>query len=52
MMKPAVMVISVEEYNRLVAAAKSDRGSFADHLLSFPCEEVERADVIPRDVAF
>ncbi|MDO6732076.1 type II toxin-antitoxin system Phd/YefM family antitoxin [Marinovum sp. 2_MG-2023] len=56
--KPAVVVISAEEYHRLVTAAKAERESFADHLLAFPGThpgtetDVPRAKVRPRDVAF
>ena len=51
--KPAVVVVAASEYERLVDEAKGDRGSFADHLLSFPTQgEFERADAKPRDVAF
>ncbi len=50
--KPAVVVISVEEYRRLIKAAQAERESFADHLMAFPDGEVERAQVTPRDVAF
>ena len=34
--KPAVVVVAAEEYDRLVAAAGSKRGSFLDHLRAFP----------------
>ena len=50
--KPAVVVISAEEYRRLVEAAGARRDSFADHLLAFPGDAPERARVVPRDVAF
>ncbi|EPX75585.1 type II toxin-antitoxin system Phd/YefM family antitoxin [Salipiger mucosus] len=50
--KPAVVVISAEEYRRLVEAARSDRGSFADHLMAFPGDEVPRAQAAPRDITF
>ncbi|KAB2536273.1 prevent-host-death protein [Salipiger aestuarii] len=50
--KPAVVVLSVEEYHRLVQAARSRRGSFQDHLLAFPSDDLPRAEVLPRDVAF
>lgn len=49
--KPAVVVLSAKEYARLVFQAGKSRGSFADHLLSFPGEEVPRAEVQPRDVS-
>jgi len=51
--KPAVVVISSDEYARLVEAAGSARGRFSDHLLSFPSEDrIERAKAQPRDIAF
>ena len=54
--KPAVVVLSVEAYARLLTAAEQRRKSFAEHLLAFPGEKVERTDkrteVRPRDVAF
>ena len=49
--KPAVVVLSATEYTRLVSQAGKCRGSFADHLLSFPGEDLPRADVRPRDVS-
>lgn len=50
--KPAVVVVSAEEYHRLVKAAQARRGSFTEHLLAFPGGELERAEAAPRDVAF
>lgn len=50
--KPAVVVLSAEDYARLVSDAGERRGSFADHLLAFPGGEFERAKVEPRDVQF
>lgn len=50
--KPAVMVLSVEEYRRLVTAAGETRGSFTEHLLSFPSEDIDRMQAKPRDVDF
>jgi antitoxin Phd len=50
--KPAVVVLSASEYARLVSHAGQSRGSFADHLLSFPAGGVPRADSKPRDVSF
>lgn len=50
--KPAVVVVSATEYARLVAAAQGNRGSFAEHLLAFPGEDVPRAEAAPRDVTF
>ena len=34
--KPAVVVLSASEYQRLVAAACARRESFAEHLMAFP----------------
>ncbi|WP_120632635.1 type II toxin-antitoxin system Phd/YefM family antitoxin [Ruegeria sp. EL01] len=48
--KPAVVVLSAEDYKYLLADAVESRESFADHLLAFPGPEVERAQVKPRDV--
>ncbi|WP_417721835.1 type II toxin-antitoxin system Phd/YefM family antitoxin [Salipiger sp.] len=50
--KPAVVVVSAEEYHRLVEAAQSSRGSFAAHLMTFPDGDLPRAGAAPRDVAF
>jgi len=50
--KPAVVVLSADEYRRLLSGAVAQRESFADHLLAFPGGEVDRAQVRPRDVAF
>ena len=50
--KPAVVVLSSAEYQRLLEAAGKERGNFADHLLSFPKTALERAEAIPRDVIF
>ena len=53
--KPAVVVVAVEEYERLVRAAQVRRGSFADHLMDMPFEDADgetRAKAQPRDVAF
>lgn len=49
--KPAVVIISVTEYHRLVAAARGHRGSFTDHLMAFPgAGPSERMEARPRDV--
>ena len=49
--KPAVVVLSAEEYRRLLDNAVTRRESFASHLMAFPGPEtVERATVRPRDV--
>ena len=50
--KPAVVVIAVEEYDRLLRAAKADRESFTEHLLTFPGDADLRTKVRPRDVDF
>lgn len=57
--KPAVVVLSVAEYRRLLSDARASRESFAEHLLSFPGFAAEEGDapfegarVKPRDVAF
>ena len=50
--KPAVVVLSVAEYQRLLRRARGARGSFVDHLMAFPGDDVERARVVPRDVQF
>ena len=50
--RPAVVVLAVEEYERLVQVAGGRRESFAEHLLHFPGAEVERLQAKPRDVAF
>jgi antitoxin Phd len=50
--RPAVVVLSVEDYRRLLDGAVRAREDFASHLLAFPGEEVSRAQVQPRDVAF
>jgi prevent-host-death family protein len=50
--KPAVVVLSATEYARLVSEAGQHRGSFAEHLMSFPGDDIPRADAQPRDVSF
>lgn len=50
--KPAVVIVSVEEYRRLLVGAMQTRGSFTDHLMAFPSSDVPRATVAPRDVSF
>jgi prevent-host-death family protein len=50
--KPAVVVMSAQEYQRLVAAAVTRRESFKDHLLAFPGDEISRCEVKARDVRF
>lgn len=51
--KPAVVVLSAQEYQRLLAEAVERRESFSDHLLAFPgSEEFPRSGASPRDVTF
>jgi prevent-host-death family protein len=50
--KPAVVVLSAEDYKHLLADAVDTRGSFVDHLLAFPIRDVERSQVVPREVDF
>lgn len=50
--KPAVVILSADEYHRLVEGAVKARESFAEHLLAFPGGEVPRAAAAPRDVSF
>lgn len=50
--KPAVVVLSADEYHRLLQGAVQARESFAAHLMAFPGQDVERATARPRDVAF
>lgn len=53
--RPAVVVLSAEEYHRLVAGAAAHRESFAEHLLRFPADPQaapERLQARPRDVQF
>ncbi|MCB0257380.1 MAG: type II toxin-antitoxin system Phd/YefM family antitoxin [Anaerolineae bacterium] len=48
--KPAVVVLSVEEYHRLLAEAGAHRESFAEHLMAFPGSDFERMTAAPREV--
>ncbi len=50
--KPAVVVLSAEEYQRLLKDAVTARESFAAHLLAFPAGDLPRAPATPRDVQF
>ena len=50
--KSAVVILSTSEYRSLLADAQRSRGSFVDHLLAFPAEDIERAQVKPRPVDF
>ena len=47
-----VVVLSKEDYKRLLTEGLEPPKSFADHLLSFPGCETEREQVNPRDVTF
>ncbi|MDE3078471.1 MAG: type II toxin-antitoxin system Phd/YefM family antitoxin [Paracoccaceae bacterium] len=48
--KPAVVVLSADDYHRLLQRAVRARESFADHLMTFPGGDVPRAKAAPRDV--
>ncbi|AGT11281.1 type II toxin-antitoxin system Phd/YefM family antitoxin [Paracoccus aminophilus] len=51
--KPAVVVLSAEDYARMTAAARAARGTFTDHLLGFPGLDLDqRPKARPRDVEF
>ena len=51
--KPAVVVVSVEQYRQLVTQARARRESFSEHLMRFPGgEDVPRAAAALRDVGF
>lgn len=59
--KPAVVILSAVEYDRMRQAAGEVRGSFLHHLLDFPGLDPEAGDgagtdprpkARPRDVAF
>ncbi len=50
--KPAVVILSSEEYHRLLRAETQTRESFAEHLLAFPGGDFERMKSQPRDVNF
>ncbi len=50
--KPAVVILSMEDYHRLLGQAQAGRESFAEHLLSFPGSDLPRAEVEPRNVEF
>lgn len=50
--KPAVVVLSTSEYLQLLSEAQRSRGSFVDHLMAFPAEDIERAQIKPRSVEF
>ena len=51
--KPAVVIVSASDYQRLVDAAGGNLPSFTDHLMAFPDSgEFDRAEAAPRDVTF
>lgn len=51
--KPAVVVLSMQEYHRLLDDAVTRRGSFKEHLMAFPeSDELPRSEVHARDVEF
>ncbi|WP_295045371.1 type II toxin-antitoxin system Phd/YefM family antitoxin [uncultured Paracoccus sp.] len=55
--KPAVVVLSAAEYDRMRQAAEARRGSFLQHLLEFPglddqARSETRLAARPRDVDF
>lgn len=50
--KPAVVILSAEDYHRLLEGAVKARESFADHLMAFPGGALPRAEAAPRDVTF
>ena len=54
--KPAVVVLSVSDYEKLTCQNAENRPSFIDHLLAFPQGdddfEIERISVEPRDIEF
>jgi prevent-host-death family protein len=52
--KPAVVVLSVAEYQRLSRREAADTPSFVDHLLAMPQDDgsFERGRVKPRNIDF
>jgi prevent-host-death family protein len=52
--KPAVVVLSVAEYQRLTRREAAESPSFVDHLLGIPQHDglIERGRVKPRNVDF
>jgi antitoxin Phd len=54
--RPAVVVLSVADYEKLVRKAAGQRPSFVDHLLAFPQGgsgfKIARTKIRPRDVKF
>jgi prevent-host-death family protein len=52
--KPAVVVLSVAEYEKLTRKDAPQQPSFVEHLLAMPKDdgEFERLEIEPRDVEF
>jgi antitoxin Phd len=52
--KPAVVVLSIAEYQRLVRRDDAETPSFVDHLLDLPQDDgtIERVRVKPRRTGF
>ena len=50
--KPAVVILSASEYHQLLSEARQSRGSFVEHLLTFPANDIERSQVKPRTIDF
>ena len=52
--KPAVVVVSVVEYDRLCRRQTAETPSFVDHLLAMPQDDgvFERSQAAPRDPEF
>jgi hypothetical protein len=47
--KPAVVILSTKTYRQMFARTAGTGESFADHLLTFPGGDIERAGATPRD---
>ena len=49
---PAVVVVAVEDYERLCRAEKAQAPTFVEHLLAIPQggEDFERSRIVPRNV--
>ena len=52
--KPAVVILSVAEYERLTGEHTAPRPSFVEHLLAMPKDDgaFERLQIKPRDIDF
>jgi antitoxin Phd len=52
--KPAVVILSVTEYERLSRRQAAETPSFVDHLLAMPQDDrtFERARIRPREIDF